>query len=475
VTRRRNQRALTSPVLVGALTVLVTVVAVVLAFQANNGLPFVPRYDLHVEVPDAQELTRGAEVHLGGALIGAVTSVDPVRDRAGRPVAELNLALQKSVEPLPVDTTFTVRQKDAIGEKFLAVAPGHATRTWPQGATVPLGHAGASVDLDQVLSMFTPPTRKGVADTTTGFGAALAGRGTGLNAAIHAFVPLVTRLTPVMRNLAAPKTGLAGFFRGLGAFSAAVAPVAIQQADLYRNLDATFETLAPVARPYLQEWISQTPPTFTTAIADSPSIAAFAGDAAGLFRSLRPGFATLPQSAPVLADAFAAGTRNLPGSAALDRRTVSLAHTLQKLSADRTEASGLDRVTLTAHSLISPLSFLTPVQSSCNYVTLFLRNAASALSDPVGTGTALRVVIVAIDDVLGGEGVPAQKPYETPGTQGGTNHAPLHSDPYPNTDSPGQAPECSAGNEPFSAAQAAIGNPAGNVGTHTETTTRSSG
>jgi hypothetical protein len=50
---------------------------------------------------------------------------------------------------------------------------------------------------------------------------------------------------------------------------------------------------------------------------------------------------------------------------------------------------------------------------------------------------------------------------------------PLHADPYPNTDAPGETPECSAGNEPYSFRQALIGNPPGNVGLKTETTKRS--
>ena len=65
--------------------------------------------------------------------------------------------------------------------------------------------------LDQVLDMYTPPTQQGEAATTLGFGQALAGRGGGLNRAIGAFVPLVDRLAPVMRNLAAPRPGLKGF------------------------------------------------------------------------------------------------------------------------------------------------------------------------------------------------------------------------------------------------------------------------
>ena len=473
--RRRNQSVLSSPVVVGALTLLVTIVAVVLAFQANNGLPFVPRYNLHVQVRDAEELTHGAEVHMGGTLIGDVASVQAARDRAGQPIAMLNLQLNKSVGPLPVDTRFTIRLKDAIGEKFLDVSLGRAKRTWRNGSTVPISQTGAEVDLDQFLSMFTPPTRAGVAASTVGFGEALAGRGSAVNNAIGALVPLVTDLGPVTRNLASSGTNLGGFFRGLGSFVGALAPVAGQQASMFVGLDGTFKALAGVARPYLQDWISQTPPTFQAVIADSPREQAFASDTAALFSELRPGFATLPQSAPVLADAFAAGTRNLPGTAQLDQRTVTLSHTLQSYSANSTVQSGLARITLTAHSLISPLAFLTPVQSSCNYVTLFLRNIASSLSDNVGTGTVLRFVQVAIDDVAGGEGVPSSSPYLTPGTAGGVNHAPLHADPYPNTDSPGETAECSAGNEPFNSGAAAIGNPQGNVGLHTEATKRSAG
>ena len=80
---RRNRSGLANPVLIGALTVLAVIVAVFLAYNANNGLPFVPSYTLHVQVADASELTHGAEVHMGGALVGFVDSVDPERAPSG--------------------------------------------------------------------------------------------------------------------------------------------------------------------------------------------------------------------------------------------------------------------------------------------------------------------------------------------------------------------------------------------------------
>jgi ABC-type transporter Mla subunit MlaD len=470
--RRRQTSPLGNPILIGALTVLVTIVAVTLAYNANNGLPFVPRYNLHLQIADASEVTKNDEVHMGGALIGDVTGVNPARDAAGQPIAVMNLSLDKNVEPLPVDSTFDVRLKSSIGLKYVQVTKGTSSQTYANGATVPISQSGSEVDLDQFLSMFDEPTRVGVAASTIGFSDALAGRGAGINDAIGAFLPLVKDLGPVARNLASKKTDFGGFFHGLESFSAALVPVARTQADLYGNLDTTFTALASVAVPFLQQWISDTPPTFSTVIDTSPHIQAFLNDTAGLFKALRPGFATLPQSAPVLADAFAAGTRNLPGTTALDQQLLSLARHLESYGQTPAVNAGLDRLTLTASSLRSPLAFLTPVQSSCNYVTLFLRNIASSLSDDVITGTALRFNLVVISDTPGSEGVPSQRPYTTPQSQSGQFIGPIHVNPYPNTDSPGQRPECAAGNERYSGSSALIGNPRQNVGLTTEKTTR---
>jgi virulence factor Mce-like protein len=471
--RRREQGILSNPILIGALTVLATIVAVTLAYQANNGLPFVPKYTLHVQIRDASELTRNAEVHMGGSLIGTVVKVSPSRDASGQPIALMELKLDKTVEPLPADSTFDVRLKGAIGLKYLDVTKGTSNQTYRNGATVPLSHSHAEVDLDQVLSMFDPPTRAGVADSTIGFSDALAGRGADINDAIGAFVPLVSDLGPVARNLSSSRTDLGGFFRGLESFSSALAPVAQTQASLYVNLDTTFRSLASVAVPFLQDWISETPPTFSTVIADSPNLQAFLTDTAGLFGDLRPGLATLQSSAPVLADAFAAGTRNLPGTIKLDQRLLSLSRRLESYGQTPAVNAGLDRLTLTLSKLRSPLAFLTPAQTSCNYVTLFLRNISSTLAENVRTGTALRFVIVAIDDVAGAESVPSSQPYLTPISDLGAQHGPLHFNPYPNTDAPGQKPECAAGNEPYVAGHALIGNPPGNLGLHTEITKRS--
>ena len=87
------------------------------------------------------------------------------------------------------DTRFVARLKGSIGVKYLEISPGRSRRGLRNGATVPVSQTGATTDLDQVLTMFSPPTRKGVQQSTIGFGEAVAGRGYDLNRAIGKFLP----------------------------------------------------------------------------------------------------------------------------------------------------------------------------------------------------------------------------------------------------------------------------------------------
>lgn len=74
---RSNRASLAAnPVLVGAVTTLIVVVAVFLSYNANKGLPFVPTYDLNVVVPGAAELVVGNDVRIGGSRVGLVKAIE---------------------------------------------------------------------------------------------------------------------------------------------------------------------------------------------------------------------------------------------------------------------------------------------------------------------------------------------------------------------------------------------------------------
>src|SRR3954454_21861236 len=113
-----------SPVLIGALTTLVVIVAVFLSYNANSGLPFVPTYDVSIELPSAANLVQGNDVRIGGFRVGAVKDITPVRRPDGTAYVKIKLALQKSVEKLPKDTTIIVRSRSALGLKYVEITPG---------------------------------------------------------------------------------------------------------------------------------------------------------------------------------------------------------------------------------------------------------------------------------------------------------------------------------------------------------------
>src|SRR5438045_5439086 len=97
-----------SPVLVGAITVLVVVVGVFIAYNANKGLPFVPTYDVNARVPNAANLVVGNDVRVGGDRVGVVGSIKPIHLRGGRVAAVIGLKLDKTVDPLSRDSTVLI-------------------------------------------------------------------------------------------------------------------------------------------------------------------------------------------------------------------------------------------------------------------------------------------------------------------------------------------------------------------------------
>jgi virulence factor Mce-like protein len=438
-----------SPVLVGAVTVLVTIVAVFLSYNANSGLPFVPTYDLKANLPNAAQLVKGFEVRIGGARVGVISQIDARRRSDGSTYAQITMKLDKEIEPLKANTTLLVRPRSAIGLKYVELTPGRGQKDLKSGAVIPVRQARpAVVELDDFFNMFDDKARVGSRNSLNGYGGGLAGRGGDLNRAIVALGPLLRDLEPVAANLAARETRLGRLFRALGKAASEAAPVAETQAQLFVNLDTTFTALASIARPYLQESISEGPPSEELAIREFPFQGKFLANNAAFFRELRPGVATLPHSAPILADAFEAGTKTLPKTIPMNEQLADVFESLADFSEDPLVRTGVQQLTRLSSSLKPTLAFLTPVQATCNYATLFFRNAASVLSDGDANGTWQRFIILPSPSTLEGaigpnnEIGPASAPANGPLED---NH--LHTNPYPNTASPGQTRECEAGNE----------------------------
>lgn len=465
--RRSSASIVANPVLVGAATTLVIVVAVFLAYNANSGLPFVPTYSLRANVPSAAQLVKGNEVRLGGVRVGVIDEIAPKQLPGGRVVAELGLKLDVAVKPLPIDSRLLVRPRSALGLKYVELTKGTRAEGYEDGGTIALGQAKPEpVEFDEVLSMFDEPTRVASRANLKEFGDAVGGRGSDLNVALENLDPLLLNLQPVMRNLADPDTRLSRLFRALGATAAEVAPVAEQQGELFSNLDATFSGLARVTGP-IRDSITGGPPALDAAIRGLPQQRPFLANTEAFFSELRPGIRSLTAAAPTLADALEIGTPVLRRSVAFNARLEPAFRALERFAVDPRSSMGVRDLANTSRILAPTVANLKPAQTVCNYLSLFFRNVSSLLSEGDVNGTGQRFIIVATPLGKNNEGLFASRAANGPERDNF-----LHANALPNVSAPGQVQECEAANEPYAVGKQVIGNVSGNQGQSTEKTVR---
>jgi virulence factor Mce-like protein len=475
--RRRGSLA-GSPLLIGALTTLIAVVGVFLAYNANNGLPFVPTYDIKVELPETSGLQKANQVRIAGTRVGIISALVPHQNpNTGRITATAELKLEKGIEPLPADTKAVVQSVSAIGLKYLELEKGTSSKPLKAGEAIPMAQTREPVDIVSLFNMFDEKTRTAIQHNTINFGNGVAGRGIGLNETIATLRPLLANGVPVLHNLASPQTGFRNLFPALDRLASQVAPVADTQAAWFREMDTFFSAWAGVA-PSLEQTIAGGPAALAQATHSLAFEAPFIKNATEFTHLLRPSASALVTVAPQLGHAFAAGAVNLRAATALNTGVAEAAQAFQSFAQNPVVTLGLEDLTQTAELGGPLLAGIAPQQAYCNYVTLMLRNVANLQAESVGNGTVARAAIVLSPNGPGAEGFPSSGPANGPSIEKNTFGKPvnnnfLHANPYPNVAGPGQPRLCEAGNEKFVGGRMVVGNtPPGGSTNNREITSR---
>jgi ABC-type transporter Mla subunit MlaD len=427
------QALASSPTMVGAITTLIVIVAVFLAYNANNGLPFVPVYRVSVVVPNASRLVQNNEVRIGGNRVGVVESIDPVRlplddptsdsktgGDTGGVVARLNLKLDKSASPIPENSIFRIRYKSSFGLKFLEITRGDGQMA-PEGYTfngtndnddpaddddqiLSIDEVGknkgaddgtfiAQTEFDEIGNTFDQATRNAIRQNLAGYGDGFAARGSSLNQAIEALNPLLTNLLPVAKTLNAKETNLQNFFPALARTAAIVAPVADQNAELFKNMAVTFAAIG--ADPdALRATISGGPPALQTGIDVLPGQRPFLRDSTELFRRLNPGIKQLRIALPSLNGAIEVGTPVLARSVAANQRLRGVFRQTENLVDQPTTKSSLVRLKDLFGDARPLAEYVTPAQTVCNYWNYMWTLLPEHLSESDSVGYTQRVSLI---------------------------------------------------------------------------------
>lgn len=434
-----------SNLLVGSLTTLIVVAAVFLAYNANQGLPFVPTRALHVELRNGQELLRGNEVREGGTRVGIVDQLRAGMLPSGTVGALATLKLDESAGGVPVDSTATIRTRSALGLEYLEINRGTSSRLIPDGGTIPLAQTSQQVELDQIYGIFDRKTRTAVQGNLQELGDAFAGRGADLNETIRDLPRTLGLLAPVAANLAQARTGLANLFPALERTAGTVAPVARQFARTFTAAADTFGALSEDPQA-LGETIDKVPGTLAVGTTSLQRQLPFLRDTAAFSKDLLPATVELRRALPDLNAALKVAIPVTKRSSGLYGNLRAALGSLLDLVTTPTTNAALRGLTGTVSTLQPQLRFLGPFVTVCNYWNIWWTFVSEHLSAPTPQGTAQRVMLdLATVQNNSYSLAGAVAPANGEGVVAGGPPVYLHNQPYVHAVNQAGQADCSAG------------------------------
>lgn len=440
--RRQGSTSLVaSPILVGTVVVVVSVIAIFVTYNAKSGLPFVPTYGVTFTVPDAGGLAAGREVRIAGKRVGVVTAVRGGTAESGAPVALIDAKLDQKLDPILDDSLVLVRPISPLAAKYVQLRPGEKGKPLEEGQALPLEQAKPTVELTDAFDIFDPPTRKAIQNSTEELGTAFAGRGAQFNEVLDESPALMRDLETVAGTLNDPRAQFRRLIRGAASATSQLGEARVELGSLVESGDITLGAMAN-ARGELADAISLVPPVEIAGIRALRAARPVLADAEAFLQDARPGFDVLKPASEQLHLALQEGTPVLRRAIRLADGLSDALESVRRLARDPATLPVLTKLRAVVRTLAPGLKIIVPAQTVCNYISRAARNFAGELSEGDASGNWVRFTpIERMDEVL-----TQDRPAPT-----------LHVNQYPIA---GAGGECETGVEPFSPGQR-FGNPPG--------------
>jgi phospholipid/cholesterol/gamma-HCH transport system substrate-binding protein len=176
-------------------------------------------YRFHAYFPEATQLAQQADVRISGVPVGKVIAID----RGPHNSTDATIELRSTYAPIPKDAHAMLRTKTLLGETYVDLSPGNASKGMlAEGAALPRTAIAPTVELDEIFRSFDKPTRQAFRTWMQSSSLAIAGRGEDLNA--------------VFANLPALSAAAEDLLREVNAQSGAVRQTVSSTADVFDAL-----------------------------------------------------------------------------------------------------------------------------------------------------------------------------------------------------------------------------------------------
>jgi virulence factor Mce-like protein len=374
------------------MTVLVTIVAVFLAYNANEGLPFVPTRQLKVDVASGSDLVVGNEVREGGYRIGLVSQLKPIVLKTGQAAAQLTLQLNQANGRVPMNSTAEVRPRSVLGLKYVDLHVGTSKKVYSDGGTMPISDTSVPVQFEDLNMAFNTPTRRAVDRDLVGFGDTFAARGSSLNDTIADLPALLGHLRTVAGYLSDPKTELKRFFDSLEGFMGTVSPVAHTNAQSFTDMATTFAAISRSPSD-LESTIQRSPSTESVSTESLRVQQPFFVDLSVLGRQLSPATGELRAALPNINPALEDGTHTLVRTPSLNGHLQGVMTALKNLARAPGTNVGVNALAATTSTLNPMVKYLGPYQTVCDYWNYFWTYLSDTFSEQTSFGFAQRALL----------------------------------------------------------------------------------
>lgn len=392
--------------------VLFFAVCLYLSLTAGSGLPGQSVRTANAAFTDIDGLRVGDDVRIASVRVGRVQKIQYVDGRA---------RVEMAIEPdqhVYRDASARVAARSALGQNFVMLDPGTSkSGEIADGGSLSNARVSTPVELDQVLSTFTPSTRAATKDLLRQTGQGLAGHSQDLSDFLKSAPHLLNDLGPVSDNLASEPTHLRDLISSSAHLAGRFKGRSAEIGQLIDSLGTTLQAVGVDDGQPVDGTLQAAPPALdnlTTAMTDlhGPLVDLDKG-----MRALRPGAVALGRSTPDLRGVLREGAPvmdRLRGVAGLATPAV---RSLADVMPDARPLA--DRLVKTMNSSSGITSVLAP------YTPELIRffhdwNSANQYGD--ASGHTLRIDLVVRPESITGA-IPVRDPL-------------VHRDPYP---APGQA------------------------------------
>ena len=252
----------------------------------GGGVPLKPKgWRFAVDVPQAAQLTRQADVRISGVSVGKVVALDPQADSTTR----VTIELEPKYAPIPRAARAMLRSKTLLGETFVEIAPNRAAGggPLPENGVLAKSAVQPTVELDDVLKTFDPKTRAAFREWQRSQSEALGDHGQDISAVLGELPRFVEEVDRLAATLDAQGSAVRQSISGTATVFDAISR---RQGDLRRLMESGDRTFTAIAdrNEALAEIFRRLPRFEREVAATLPEVTRLGDRATPIVRRLQP-------------------------------------------------------------------------------------------------------------------------------------------------------------------------------------------